>query len=44
MPFEPLRFLHAANIRLDQAIGETYPLPSRVASIVQDATRAAFAK
>jgi DNA repair protein SbcD/Mre11 len=42
MPFEPLRFLHAANIRLDQAIGETYPLPSRVASIVQDATRAAF--
>jgi DNA repair protein SbcD/Mre11 len=42
MPFEPLRFLHAANIRLDQPIGETYPLPSRVASIVQDATRAAF--
>jgi DNA repair exonuclease SbcCD nuclease subunit len=42
MPFEPLRFLHAANLRLDQAIGETYPLPSRVASIVQDATRAAF--
>jgi len=42
MPFEPLRFLHAANIRLDQAIGETHPLPSRVASIVQDATRAAF--
>jgi DNA repair exonuclease SbcCD nuclease subunit len=42
MPFEPLRFLHAANIRLDYAIGETYKLPSRVASIVQDATRAAF--
>jgi DNA repair exonuclease SbcCD nuclease subunit len=42
MPFEPLRFLHAANARLDQAIGETFPLPSRVASIVQDATRAAF--
>lgn len=42
MPFEPLRFLHAANLRLDQAIGETYPLPSRVASIVQDASRAAF--
>lgn len=42
MPFEPLRFLHAANIRLDQAIGETFPLPSRVASNVQDATRAAF--
>jgi DNA repair protein SbcD/Mre11 len=42
MPFEPLRFLHAANIRLDHAIGETYKLPPRVASIVQDATRAAF--
>jgi len=42
MPFEPLRFLHAANARLDQAIGETFPLPPRVASIVQDATRAAF--
>jgi DNA repair protein SbcD/Mre11 len=42
MPFEPLRFLHAANVRLDRAIGETFPLPPRVASIVQDATRAAF--
>jgi DNA repair protein SbcD/Mre11 len=41
MPFEPLRFLHAANVRLDDAIGETFPLPPRVASIVQDATRAA---
>jgi exonuclease SbcD len=42
MPFEPLRFLHAANVRLDKPIGETFPLPPRVASIVQDASRAAF--
>jgi exonuclease SbcD len=42
MAFAPLRFLHAADARLDQAIGEIPKLPSRLASIVQDATRAAF--
>jgi DNA repair exonuclease SbcCD nuclease subunit len=42
MAFAPLRFLHAADARLDQAIGETPKLPPRLASIVQDATRAAF--
>jgi DNA repair protein SbcD/Mre11 len=42
MAFAPLRFLHAADARLDQSIGETLRLPPRVASIVQDATRAAF--
>jgi DNA repair protein SbcD/Mre11 len=42
MPFEPLRFLHAANLRLDHPLGETAPLPPPVASIVQDATFAAF--
>ncbi len=42
MAFAPLRFLHAADARLDQAIGEIPKLPTRLASIVQDATRAAF--
>ncbi len=42
MAFAPLRFLHAADVRLDQAIGEIPKLPPRLASIVQDATRAAF--
>jgi exonuclease SbcD len=42
MAFAPLRFLHAADARLDQAIGEIPRLPPRLASIVQDATRAAF--
>jgi DNA repair exonuclease SbcCD nuclease subunit len=42
MAFAPLRFLHAADARLDQAIGETPKLPPRLVSIVQDATRAAF--
>jgi DNA repair protein SbcD/Mre11 len=42
MAFAPLRFLHAADAHLDQAIGEIPRLPPRLASIVQDATRAAF--
>jgi exonuclease SbcD len=42
MAFAPLRFLHAADARLDQAIAETPKLPPRLASVVQDATRAAF--
>ncbi|HEV3302232.1 MAG TPA: hypothetical protein VG055_21435 [Planctomycetaceae bacterium] len=42
MAFAPLRFLHAADARLDQAIGEIPKLPPRLAAIVQDATRAAF--
>jgi DNA repair protein SbcD/Mre11 len=42
MAFAPLRFLHAADARLDQAIGETSTLSPRLASLVQDATRAAF--
>jgi DNA repair protein SbcD/Mre11 len=42
MAFAPLRFLHAADARLDQAIGEIPKLTPRLASIVQDATRAAF--
>lgn len=42
MAFAPLRFLHAADARLDQAIGEIPRLSPRLASIVQDATRAAF--
>jgi exonuclease SbcD len=42
MAFAPLRFLHAADARLDQAIGEIPRLPPRLESIVRDATRAAF--
>lgn len=42
MPFEPLRFLHAANLRLDHPLGETAPLSAPVASIVQNATFAAY--
>jgi len=42
MAFAPLRFLHAADARLDRAIGEIPKLPPKLASIVQDATRAAF--
>jgi DNA repair exonuclease SbcCD nuclease subunit len=42
MPFVPLRFLHAADVRLDETLGETVPLPPRVASVAMDATHAAF--
>jgi DNA repair exonuclease SbcCD nuclease subunit len=42
MAFAPVRFLHAADARLDEAIGEIPKLAPRLASILQDATRAAF--
>jgi exonuclease SbcD len=42
MAFAPVRFLHAADARLDEAIGEIPKLSPRLASILQDATRAAF--
>ena len=42
MPFEPLRFLHAANLRLDHAIGESIKLPAKVIPVVQKATLTAF--
>jgi DNA repair protein SbcD/Mre11 len=42
MAFAPVRFLHAADSRLDEAIGEIPKLSPRLASILQDATRAAF--
>src|SRR5689334_5517864 len=42
MAFEPLRFLHAANVRLDQPIGGDAGFAPHFASTLIDAPRIAF--
>lgn len=42
MPFEPLRFLHAANLCLDATLQCTVALPSDAQADVEDATLHAF--
>jgi hypothetical protein len=44
MPFEPLRFLHAANARLDHPFAEAPSLPQRVAASIVDATVRSFGR
>lgn len=42
MPFEPLRFVHAADLRLDCPLLETGPLPAELYGIIEEATLTAF--
>ncbi len=42
MPFEPLRFVHAANLCLDATLQCTIPLSREVQALVEDATLHAF--
>lgn len=42
MPFEPLRFVHAADLRLDRPVEAAGPLPDEVRPLVEDATFTAF--
>ncbi len=42
MPFEPFRFIHAANLALDHPLRETGPLPDEIRKIVEDSTLTAF--
>lgn len=43
MPFEPFRFVHAANLCLDATLQCTMALPEDAQSVVEDATLTAFA-
>jgi len=42
MPFEPLRFIHAANVFLDRPLRVSIDIPADVREMVEDATLIAF--